>query len=403
MQHAAHMQNAVQPYAWGSTTSFSELLGIPNPDRTPQAEIWMGAHPKAPSAVETDSGWQPLDRLIEQQPESILGSRTAGVFDRKLPFLFKVLAAGEPLSIQAHPDLAQAREGFARENRSGLSPAADERNYRDPNHKPECLCALTPFSAMCGFRPPGEIIELLRHVCPEALRHEIDAFSADPGPDGLRQLFTGLLSLDGPRRRRLVEEALARASDPSDERLAWVGKLGRRYPDDSGVLSPALMNVVRLDPGQALFLPAGVLHSYLEGTGIEIMANSDNVVRGGLTPKHIDIPELQKVVRFEPMRPERVRTERTGPYETHYLTPAAEFALSVVRLKTGETFRSDGRAGVEMLLCVDGRAQLVEADPAGRTLDIPRGASVLVPAGAPDYHLSGPADLYRARVPGPAR
>lgn len=403
MRHAARLRNAIQPYAWGSITSFSELLGIPNPGRTPQAEIWMGAHPKAPSEVDTDRGWQPLDRVIAEDPQAILGAATAAAFQRRLPFLFKVLAAAEPLSVQAHPDAALAREGFERENRLGLAPDAAERNYRDPNHKPECLCALTPFWAMCGFRPAGDILDLLRRVCPEGLGPEIELLAADPSSAGLQRLFAGLLGLDAGRRRRVIAEALARAGDDADEVPAWIQRLARYYPEDAGILSPALMNIVRLDPGQALFLPAGVPHSYLEGTGVEIMANSDNVVRGGLTPKHIDVPELLKVLQFEPLLPRPVATERPAPFETGYVIPVNEFALSVVRLKAGETFRCGERGSVEILLCVNGKTCLVEADPAGRSLAFGRGESVLVPAGAPDYRLEGPADVYRARVPGAPR
>jgi mannose-6-phosphate isomerase len=403
MRHVARMRNAVQPYAWGSATAFTELFGIPNPTREPQAEIWMGAHPKAPSSVEIDTGWEPLDRLIAQQPEAILGRRSAADFGPCLPFLFKVLAAAEPLSIQAHPDAALAAEGFARENRLGLTPDAPERNYRDPRHKPECLCALSPFWALCGFNRPGDILGLLERLCPDALRGEIAAFASAPDSGGLRRLFAGLIALDDERRRAVVAEALARAERADDERMDWVARLGRRYADDIGVLAPGLMNVVRLEPGQALFLAAGVPHSYLHGTGVEIMANSDNVVRGGLTPKHVDIRELLRVLRFDPAVPEPVPIRRHGRCETRYLTPAAEFALSALRLAPGDVFSGADRAGPEVLLCVEGGARVVEDGPGGRTLDIAPGESALVPAGAPDYRLAGNGLLYKAGLPGDER
>jgi mannose-6-phosphate isomerase len=405
MRHVARMRNAIQPYAWGSATAFTELFGIPNPSREPQAEIWMGAHPKAPSHVETEAGWERLDRLIAQQPEAILGRRSAAAFGPCLPFLFKVLAAAEPLSIQAHPDAALAAEGFARENRLGLAPDAPERNYRDPRHKPECLCALTPFWALYGFNRPGDIRGLLERLCPDALRGEIAAFASAPDSGGLRRLFSGLisLSLDEERRRAVVAEALARAAGAGDERLEWVGRIGRHYPDDIGILSPALMNVVRLEPGQALFLTAGVPHAYLQGTGVEIMANSDNVVRGGLTPKHVDIPELLRVLRFDPAVPDPVPTRREGRCETRYLTPAAEFALSALRMAPGDVFPGADRTGPEVLLCVEGGARVEEDGPGGRTLDVVAGESALVPAGAPDYRLTGNGLLYKAGLPGDER
>ena len=396
----ALLKNVVQPYAWGSTTAIPHLLGIPNPSGAPQAELWMGAHPKAPSLVETGDGWLPLDVLIRRCPDDVLGAEAAAAFDGTLPFLFKVLAAAAPLSIQAHPGREHAREGFERENRSGLAIDAPQRNYRDPHHKPECVCALTPFSVLCGFRHPAAVLETLRMLCPRELRVEIAAFAGRCNSAGLKQLFGRLLSLDPARRRNAVAEAVAAAAGSREEGLGWIPSLARHYPDDVGALAPALMNVLRLEPGQALFLSEGVLHSYLEGTAIEIMANSDNVVRGGLTPKHVDLPELFKVVRFDRHDVQRVRTENREPTETVYLAPAAEFALSCIRLQAGDRFCSRAGRNVEILLCIDGKAVAQEMAPAGRVVDIAQGSCVLVPAAAPAYRLTGPATVYKATVPG---
>ena len=395
----AFLKNVVQPYAWGSTTAIPRLLGIPNPTAAPQAELWMGAHPKAPSLVETEDRWMPLDELIRSCPDAVLGPRAAAAFDRTLPFLFKVLAAAKPLSLQAHPGREQAREGFERENRSGLSMDSPQRNYRDPHHKPECVCALTPFSVLCGFRPPAEVLEKLRALCPRELRVEIAAFAAHCNAAGLRQLFGRLLSLDPRRRSNALAEAVSAVAGSRDDAPGWVPLLAEHYPDDIGVLAPALLNLLRLEPGQALFLPEGVLHSYLEGTAIEIMANSDNVVRGGLTPKHVDLPELFKVVAFDSRAVQRVRTENRDPAEAVYLTPAAEFALSCIHLPAGSSFRSRAERNVEILLCLDGKAVARELAPAGREVGIARGSCVLVPAAAPAYRLTGPATLYKATVP----
>jgi len=359
----------------------------------------MGAHPKAPSLVETEDGWMPLDELIRSCPDAVLGPRAAAAFDRTLPFLFKVLAAAKPLSLQAHPGREQAREGFERENRSGLSMDSPQRNYRDPRHKPECVCALTPFSVLCGFRPPAEVLEKLRALCPRELREEIAAFAAHCNAAGLKQLFGRLLSLDPRRRSNALAEAVSAVAGSRDDAPGWVPLLAEHYPDDIGVLAPALLNLLRLEPGQALFLPEGVLHSYLEGTAIEIMANSDNVVRGGLTPKHVDLPELFKVVAFDSREVQRVRTENRDPAEAVYLTPAAEFALSCIHLPAGSSFRSRAERNVEILLCLDGKAVARELAPAGREVGIARGSCVLVPAAAPAYRLTGPATLYKATVP----
>jgi len=395
----AFLKNAVQPYAWGSTTAIPQLLGMSNPSDLPQAELWMGAHPKAPSLVKTGEGWLPLDELIRRCPEEVLGPKAAAAFDRTLPFLFKVLAAAAPLSIQAHPGREQARMGFERENRNGLAVDDPRRNYRDPRHKPECVCALTPFSVLCGFRPPAAILDQLRSLCPRELEVEIAAFAAHCNADGLKQLFGALLALDAEKRRRTVAEAAAAAAGSRDKALGWIPALARRYPDDVGALAPALMNALRLEPGQALFLAEGVLHSYLEGTAIEIMANSDNVVRGGLTPKHVDLPELFKVVRFDSHDVRKVPTEKPDARETLYRTPAAEFALSCIRLQDGDSFSSRAARNIEILLCVAGTAVVHETAPAGRGVEIARGASVLVPAAAPPYRLTGPATLYKATVP----
>lgn len=399
MREILFLKNKVQPYEWGSRTAIPQLLGLPNPDGTPQAELWLGAHPKAPSIVQTPEGGVPLDALIARYPDDILGPRVSAAFERRLPFLFKVLAAAEPLSIQAHPGAGLAREGFDRENRLGLAPNAPERNYRDPNHKPECVCALTPFWALYGFRPPAQIREHLRMLCPTALRTEIDAFAANCDAEGLKRLFATLLALGPMPRRKAVAEAASQAEKGNDEALGWITSLARRYPADIGALAPALMNTVRLEPGQALFLAAGVPHSYLEGTAIEIMANSDNVVRGGLTSKHIDIPELFRVVRFDAHDVQWVRTETRDQAETAYITPAAEFALSEIRLSGGSSYDGRPDRNVEILLCIDGKANLVAMPAGGKACEISRGMSVLVPAAAPAYRITGPAGLYKATVP----
>jgi mannose-6-phosphate isomerase len=399
MREILFLKNEVQPYAWGSRTAIPQLLGRPNPDGRPQAELWMGAHPKSPSVVQTAEGGVSLDALIERCPEDILGPRVSAAFEGKLPFLFKVLAAEAPLSIQAHPDASMAHEGFARENRGGLALNAPERNYRDPFHKPECICALSPFWALYGFRPPAQILDHLRMLCPQELKKEIAAFAASCDAEGLRQLFAALLARGPLLRRQAIAEAASRAEKGDDGALGWIPSLARRYPDDIGALAPALMNTLRLEPGQALFLTAGVLHAYLEGTAIELMANSDNVVRGGLTAKHIDIPELLRVVKFDSLEVRLVPTETRAQAETAYITPAAEFALSVLHLGGGDSYASRTERNVEILLCVEGGARLAEMRPGGKSLDIMRGASVLVPAAAPAYRISGPARLYKATVP----
>jgi mannose-6-phosphate isomerase len=345
-------------------------------------------------------GWVRLDDCIQQYPVEILGGRVSDTFGARLPFLFKVLAAAEPLSIQAHPDSFLAEEGFERENRKGISIDAPERNYRDAYPKPECLCALTPFWVLCGFRPPQQILELLRVLCPEGLGGELSVFAGQCDAAGLRRLFVSLLKINPNRRQAVIAEANCRLPAVANADLAWITRLTQRYPADIGVLAPALMNVCRLSPGQALYLQAGTLHSYLEGVGIEVMANSDNVVRCGLTPKPVDVTELIRIVRFDYLRVQKTlpASNRT-PLEKVYRTPAREFELSVIRLQHGEVFERKGEHSTDIILCTDGRASVREAGADGRRLEMGRGTSVLVPAAAGAYCISGEGELFKATVP----
>lgn len=330
----------------------------------------------------------PLDAWIARDPTALLGAEGAERWEGRLPFLFKVLAAARPLSIQAHPSLAQARAGYARENGAGLAPDAPNRCYRDPNHKPELICALTPFTALDRFRRPAEILRGF-----EALGVEGEALAPlhEGGRDGLARGFEALMT-PGAERDRLLEAAVraARSADASPEH-AWVARLAEAWPGDVGALAPLLLNLVRLEPGEALYLPAGELHSYLEGVGVELMANSDNVLRGGLTEKHVDVPELLATLSFESGPAERLRPRPAAAGEQRYAAPVEEFALSVLRAP----YAAPARRGLEILLCTEGEGRLVTARQA---LDVARGAIWLVPAAAPPYRLEGAATLYRAAV-----
>ncbi|MFA7425688.1 MAG: mannose-6-phosphate isomerase, class I [Desulfosarcinaceae bacterium] len=396
-RQAFELQNPIQSYAWGSRTAIAGLLGRPTPSAAPQAEMWMGAHPKAPSRIFVDGAWQPLDRLIARFPEEILGPGVAARFGPRLPYLFKVLAAAEPLSIQAHPNLAQAREGFARENRAGIPIDAPVRNYRDDNHKPELICALSTFWAMNGFRSPGDIAVHLQSLCPVGLGETLTALAAAGPAAAIRRLFSSLMRLNENRRRAVVKEAVARAEKGVGEAAVcrWVTALGRRYPEDIGVLAPAFLNLVRLAPGEAMFLPAGRLHAYLEGTAVEIMANSDNVLRGGLTAKHVDVPELLRVLCFEGGNPGVMRLD--GGHVGRFDTPAAEFSLWVLRIDGPHPWFSGDARRVEILLCTEGGGRLRVAG--GRWVDFVRGTAILVPAAAGAYRIEGQTVVHRAALP----
>ena len=391
------LENIIRHYAWGSPTAIPELLNISSPSGRPCAELWMGAHPAAPSRVTDGETKVNLDRFIRNHPNDILGKRVADKFGDTLPFLFKVLAASEPLSIQAHPDKNHARDGFARENRAGIPPGAPERNYRDPNHKPECICALTPFSALCGFRSPSEISDNMAVVIPGYEDLSMPGTGKKAGSPELKDFFHKLLVIDPQKAKniiaRAVDEAVKRAE--TDPMCRWIIQLHRTYPDDIMVLAPVFMNLIELSPRQALFLPAGVLHAYLEGVGMELMANSDNVLRGGLTPKHIAVAELLGALDFSPLTPRILSPVYREGCEGTYETPAEEFVLSVMRVIPGRPCSPDHQDRVSILLCLDGQAVLTDAD-SGEITTLTKGVSVLIPASVSRWSLSGEALIYKA-------
>lgn len=395
------LENVVQPYAWGSTTAIAQITGQPNPTREPQAELWMGTHPKGPSMVVSDGHRIPLQQLIDRQPVDILGRYAAMRFGNVLPYLFKVLAAARPLSIQAHPSKRQAAAGFARENREGKALDTPERNYRDDNHKPEIICALTPFWGLNGFRPADEAVDLLTPVCPSDLDNAFQKLKRRRG-QGIKGFFEAMMTLPADKRKPAVQAVVEKARPLSDAspNYRWMVNLARVYPADMGVLSPALLNLICLEPGQAMYLPAGQLHAYLDGVGIELMANSDNVLRGGLTPKHVDVSELLRVVRFEETSVKLLAPKPVRPGESGYDCPAEEFSLSVIRPAKGLPYVSPSIRNVEMLLCTTGKGG-VEDGGQGVRMPMKKGDSFLVPARLPSYSIDGNVTVYKAAVPVP--
>lgn len=360
--------------------------------------MWMGAHPKAPSMAVVEKGEVSLGALIDNDPEGVLGQATAGRFGGRLPFLLKVLAAERPLSIQAHPDKSQAAAGFARENQAGVPLDAPDRNYKDDNHKPECICALSEFHALCGFREIDEIAGYFFRVLPEAAVDSV--LGKKSGNAGLQAFFRNLMQMPAAQAAAIVDKAAAYAvaSAAQDPVFEWIAALSAEYPGDIGALAPAFLNLVVLSPGQAMFLPAGVLHAYLRGTGIELMANSDNVLRGGLTPKHVDVPELLKVLDFSPMLPPVLHPVAVDVCERFYPTDAAEFNLSVIEVSPEQAYGGHTPKSAEILLCTRGDAVLHES-VSGEDFPFHRGQSLFIHAAAGAYTISGNAVLYRAAVP----
>jgi mannose-6-phosphate isomerase len=394
------LKNTIQEYVWGSTRAIPDLLGRKNPELKPQAELWMGAHPKAPSLVQHNGLWVSLAELIAKNPVEILGKKVAQDFNDRLPYLFKVLAAAKPLSIQAHPDLHQAREGFQRENARKIPMDAPQRNYRDNNHKPECICALTRFWALSRFRKIPGILSYFEKLNLRQLEVDLADFKKEPTPTGLKRFYISLMKQDLDRQKRIVDDALehARVFESEDPVFKWMLNLAENYPDDIGVLSPILLNLICLEPGQAMFLDAGELHAYLEGTGIELMANSDNVLRGGLTPKHVDVSELLRILKFEDRDVTLLKPVKSIANERIYPSPVAEFVLSVIMLKRGATYQSSKNRSVEILICTRGKVTISDLSDLTET-QLPQGASALVPASIERYSIKGEGTCYKAGVP----
>ncbi len=394
----SRLENPIQNYAWGSHSAIARLLGRPSPSGKPEAELWMGAHPNAPSLLLPSR--ESLAAFIEREPERVLGARNHASFGARLPFLLKVLAAETPLSLQAHPTLEQARAGFDAEEAAGVPLDSAQRNYKDRSHKPELLCALTPFSALCGFRPIEATLALFRELNVTHVSYLLDILAQRPTEAGLSQLFSALLGLSIERRAELARETLDRCTQlsaiegPFQHEFTWAVSIGVLYPGDIGIVSALLLNLVQLAPGEAIYLPAGNLHAYLQGVGVEIMANSDNVLRGGLTPKHVDPVELLRVLQFHAAPANVLRGEVQGNTRV-YRTPTSEFELSCVTLSAGESLPIDDRRGPEILFCQHGQAQ---AFGAAETLALAQGQALFISADEPSYTVSGEGTLFRASV-----
>ncbi len=392
------MHNRVQPYAWGSHTALAAIRGEPTATPSPEAELWMGAHPLAPSELLADGGRQSLLELVSQRPQALLGTAVTRDFGG-FPFLMKLLAAAQPLSLQAHPSEEQARAGFAREEAAGVPLTAPTRSYKDPHHKPELIAALTPFTALVGFRTAADTARLFAGLGVPLLAPIVTALTEQAPGTALRRVFELVTGSTPGERAELAEQTLtacrthAGAVSDFERELAWGVRIGALYPGDAGIVLALALNLVVLEPGQALYLPAGNLHAYLEGTGVEIMASSDNVLRGGLTPKHIDVAELSRVLDFHAGPASLVPTERRGS-ELHYVTAAREFALSRFEL-AGETASVGPVSGPEIVVATSGKFDVRRGS---ENLRLASGASVFIAAERGPYALSGTGTAFRARV-----
>jgi phosphomannomutase len=390
------LEPRVQHYAWGDTRFIPALLGRENRDAVPYAELWMGAHPDLPSRV----GSGTLSDRIQEDPEAILGTSVAREFRGELPYLIKVLSAAIPLSLQAHPSEEQARVGFLRENRAGIPLGARNRSYRDPRGKPELLAALTDFYAFVGFRPLEEISATLDEV-PEL--HRL-ASRFEPDERALRDLYRRVMALEQAEVDEILDPILVRLRRRSferDRREFWLIRcdeaFARGREHDRGLLCALFLNLVHLRPGEALFLAPGVLHSYLEGAGVEIMASSNNVLRAGLTEKHIDIEELSKIVTFIGGPPPLLRPVTVREGERIYPSPVKEFQLAVIDVAPGRVHQSEEAYGAEILVALEAEGD-IEVSSAEGPAKLRRGQSLLATHGT-TYRIEGRGTIYRAAVP----
>jgi mannose-6-phosphate isomerase len=380
----ARLRNTVRDYAWGSRTAIPELTGV-EPDGRPQAELWMGAHESASSVLLSgETSGESLYDLVSADPAGVMGQETAERFDGRFPFLAKILAAAQPLSIQAHPSLAQAVDGFARDEAAGIPRDAADRNYKDAWPKPEILIALGPFEALIGFRPLEQTLALLEALDVAGLE-EMTALLRD---GKLEEVFRQLMSSDRDTIRPLVaalgEACRQYAGEAYAREVETLDRLSQDFPDDPGVLAALLLNRVRLERFQAVYLPAGNVHAYLHGTGFEVMANSDNVLRGGLTRKHIDVPELVSVVDFEPL----AEPVLTGTYETG----CEYFAVRRVDLDSLESVEVNA-TGPRIVACVDGTV-LVGAEGTNDDVELSPGQSAFLRGPEGPCTLRGPGTAF---------
>ena len=386
------LENTTKHYDWGSIDGITNFFGIANPTSQPMAEIWMGAHPLGCSLVfDAKQGKIRLDKLIQENPEQMLGAKTYQNF-ASLPFLFKILSANKALSIQVHPTLENAKLGFAKENQLGIALDAANRNYKDPNHKPELIYALTPYKAMRSFRQIEEIVTLFEKVAIPDLIEPISQLASNQHPDQLKHFFAYLLNLSESVKNSLIEQLLLKISSFVEEPYLTIKTLANDYPNDIGLFMPLLLNVIELQPGQAMFLSAKTPHAYLSGTGLEIMANSDNVLRAGLTHKHIDSSELINNTDFTSLALNQLLTKPiVKDNKIDFPVPVNDFKFEIIQ--SDENIRNEKVDSAQILLCLDGKVTL-STDTESLTLQ--KGESAFIAYQTGLYSYTGVGVLAKA-------
>lgn len=390
------LAGAVQHYDWGGQHFIPELIHVKNTDNQPFAELWMGAHPSAPAHIRSLESNPPLDQYIANQPAEILSEKVATQFQNRLPYLFKVLDVDKMLSIQAHPSKKQAEAGFQRENELGISLKATHRNYKDDNHKPELMVALTDFWLLHGFKSLAAIRATLTQV-PE-FKYLIPLLERAE----IYELYKHIMEMPQaqvneylrPLQHRLQKEKPAKEMPDYWAKQAFTDHPPQDGNYDRGIFSIYLFNLLHLQVGEAIFQAAGVPHAYLEGVNVELMANSDNVFRGGLTSKHVDVQELLSSLVFDPIDPQVITGRSISATETIFETPAPDFELRKIEVTKEHAHHCEQASAPHTLIVLSGNIMVND------TFTFQRGDIFFAPFGS-NYEIktNESATIYMATVP----
>lgn len=389
------MKNEIKNYEWGSVTSIQDLFEIDNSEAKPQAEIWMGSHENGSSFIKTDNKEQSLREFIKTNPKEILGERTSEIFNEQLPYLFKVLAAQKALSIQVHPSKKSAEQGYHKEELKGIKLNDYYRNYKDPNHKPELVYALTDFESLNGFISYLDVLKNFQALQFEEFEQYLSGFSQNLNEDGFKEFISNLLNLEDSSKRSVCKKLVELAKSPSksnDKKFQLIKLFSENFSNDIGLFAPLFLNVVKLKPGEAMFLEAGRPHAYLLGTALEIMANSDNVLRAGLTPKNIDVGELVDNTTFVPTLVDKLRVKpNKNSCEEKFEVPVNDFKFSIFTKPKSKLVSTNS---AEIIFAVDKACTLI--DEKGFSISFEKGESVFIPAFVKQYNIVSDGIVARA-------
>ncbi|MCX8650110.1 mannose-6-phosphate isomerase, class I [Gilliamella sp. B2776] len=385
------LENSVKNYDWGSIDNIPKMFAIDNPTKKLIAEIWMGDHPKGCSlAIDKMHKKIRLDNLIKNHPLATLGAKTFQKYS-DLPYLFKVLSANKALSIQVHPTKFNAEQGFAKENQLGIALNDPKRNYKDPNHKPELIYALTPFKAMCSFRAITEILALFSQVNVPTLSNELEQLHIHANEQQLKCFFQALLTLSPERKHQAINQLLNCIKPFTNEPYLTIKTLANDYPNDIGIFMPLILNVIQLQPSQAMFLSAQTPHAYLCGTGLEVMASSDNVLRAGLTNKHLDIDELLKNTSFNSLSLDAlIIAPIIRQNKIDFPVPVDDFKFEII--DSDNQARNEKVTSAQILFCLEGNITLTSKF---EIITLTKGESAFIAYNTKNYCYQGEGSLAK--------